>query len=113
MFEIGDTIYLSPNSIKYTVKEIDNITGPIPKYKLADQEEFEFWDYCIGWEKAIQSEEVLKKGEILIKDEFFEVLHDWEDEFDFAIQIRIIKYENHIYYCKLINDILKEFKELK
>lgn len=104
MFKIGDIIRLNQNSVSYKVKEIDMITNSLPRYKLSDGE-FEFWEYCIGWEKLISPKDILKDGKILTYDKY-----NCEK---FFYEIYTILYESKIYYLKEINYEIKEFKELK
>lgn len=110
-FNIGDIICKDETSVPYTVAEIDSITGPMPKYKLA-QGDFSFWDYCIGWKKLATPDEALRYGEVLTNDMVFgkpngkSVLDmDW-------IRIRTISYDNRIFYHKMVNGEVVEFKEL-
>lgn len=110
MFNIGDIVRCNPSSFSYRIKEVDKVSGPIPKYKLSDGE-FEFWDYCFGWEKIVGPEEVLENGEVLTDDSWFKMVEDeWREV---IVRIRTFSYKSHIYYCKTTNNILEEFKELK
>ena len=56
----------------------------------------------------------LKYGTILTDDKFMlEVLNSYGDGFDRqSVRIRIIEYEGHIYYHKMIHGEVVEFKEL-
>ena len=110
-FNVGDIICKDESSVPYTVKDIDVISGPMPKYKLAD-DNFKFWDYCIGWKKLATEDEALRYGEVLTDDMVFgkpqgkSVLDmDW-------IRIRTIRYESRIFYHKMVNGKVVEFKEL-
>lgn len=111
MFKIGDIIHKDETSVPYTVDKIDTVTGPMPKYRLV-QGDFSFWDYCIGWKKLVTSDEALRYGEVLTDDMVFgkpkgkSVLDmDW-------IRIRTISYDNRIFYHKMVNGEVVEFKEL-
>lgn len=112
MFNIGDIVRFNLSSVSYEIKEIDTISSPLPRYKLADGE-FEFWDYCFGWEKVVSVEEIINCGEELVKEKYTKTIHNWGDDFDFEVEIKIIKYDTHIYYCKMINNDISYFKELK
>ena len=110
-FNVGDIIRKDETSVPYTVEDIDVISGPMPKYKLVDGN-FKFWDYCIGWKKLVTEDEALRYGEVLTDDMVFgkpqgtSVLDiDW-------IRIRTILYESCIFYHKMVNGEVVEFKEL-
>lgn len=110
LFNIGDIVRFNLSSVSYEIKEIDTISSPLPRYKLADGE-FEFWDYCFGWEKVISLEEVLENGKVLTDDAWFKMVEEeWKEV---VVRIRTFSYKSHIYYCKTINNDLEEFKELK
>lgn len=107
MFNIGDIICKDESSVPYTVGEIDIISGPMPKYKLT-QGDFSFWDYCIGWKKLVTPDDALRYGEILT-DDIFDLGSDWKN---YDVRIRTIRYESHIFYHKMENGEVIEFKEL-
>ena len=106
-FNVGDIICKDETSVPYTVAEIDSITGPMSKYKLA-QGNFSFWDYCIGWKKLATPDEALRYGEVLTDD----MNYVCRTEGDLDIRIRTIRYDNRIFYHKMINGEVVEFKEL-
>lgn len=106
-FNIGDIICKDESSVPYTVAEIDSITGPMFKYKLA-QGNFSFWDYCIGWKKLATPDEALRYGEVLTDD----MNYVCRAEGDLDIRIRTIRYDNRIFYHKMVNGEVVEFKEL-
>lgn len=107
MFNIGDVIYKDESSVPYTVAEIDFVTGPMSKYKLV-QGNFSFWDYCIGWKKLATPDEALRYGEVLTDD----MNYVCRAEGDLDIRIRTIRYDNRIFYHKMVNGEVVEFKEL-
>lgn len=111
-FNIGDIICKDEASIPYIVAEIDSITGTMPKYKLV-QGNFSFWDYCIGWKKLATPDEALRYGEVLTDDKVYcEVVGaDWFSDCEYA-RIRTISYDNRIFYHKMMNGEVVEFKEL-
>lgn len=110
-FKIGDIICKDEVSVPYTVENIDYVSSSIPKYRLV-QGDFSFWDYCAGWKKLATPDETLRYGEVLTDDMVFgapkskSVLDmDW-------IRIRTISYDNRIFYHKMVNGEVAEFKEL-
>lgn len=107
-FDIGDIICKDETSVPYIVKDIDVISGPIPKYKLVDGN-FKFWDYCIGWKKVVTKNEVLNKGKLLTYDSFNEN-YPWDS--NVYTEISTILYDNRIFYIKQVDYEVVEFKEL-
>lgn len=119
MFKIGDIICKDESSVPYTVTDIDKVSGPVIKYELT-QGNFIFWDYCIGWKKLVTADEALRYGEVLTNDD----IAKREDETSYVkncivtqirykyIRIRIIRYDNRIFYHKMVNGEVVEFKEL-
>lgn len=114
MFNIGDIICKDESSVPYTITEIDAVAEPMPKYKLA-LGNFSFWNYCIGWKKFVTVDKALRYGEVLTDDEFE---CDILDSTGFQItetnyyRIRTIRYESRIFYHKMVNSEVVEFKEL-
>jgi|SRR5699024_2538440 len=106
-FNIGDIICKNESSVPYTVEDIDVISGPMPKYKLVDCN-FKFLDYCIGWKKVVVDDEALRYGEVLTDDRLCYVRTGPMVN----IRIRTISYDNRIFYHKMINGEVVEFKEL-
>ena len=113
-FNVGDIICKDETNVPCTVTEIDTLTCIIPKYKLT-QGDFSFWDYCIGWKKLVTPDESLRYGEVLTDDEFECDILDYTG-FQIAetnyYRIRTIRYEYRIFYHKMVNGEVVEFKEL-
>ena len=112
-FNVGDKIYNKkyPNKI-YTVKKRTDITHCIPNYILVDEKGEELNNFCVNWVKFVTHEDALRYGELLTDDKVFgkpkgkSVLDiDW-------IRIRTVRYESRIFYHKMINGKVVEFKEL-
>lgn len=108
-FNVGDIICKDETSVPYTVTEIDTLTCIMPKYKLT-QGDFSFWDYCIGWKKLVTPDESLRYGEILTDDSWYYLNYDNARE-DF-VRVLTIRYEYRIFYHKMVNGEVVEFKEL-
>ena len=106
-FNVGDIICKDETSVPYTVAEISFVTGTMSKYKLV-QGNFSFWDYCIGWKKLATPDEALRYGEVLTDD----MNYVCRAEGDLDIRIRTIRYDNRIFYHKMVNGEVVEFKEL-
>lgn len=109
IFKVGDIIRRDEVSMPYTVKEVDTISTPLPRYRIADGEfgEFSFWDYCFDWQKVIMPDEALRYGEVLTDDMYYvDGLNGGNH------RIRTISYDNRIFYHKTLNGEVVEFKEL-
>ena len=102
-FNVGDIICKDESSVPYTVTDIDEVSEPVIKYELT-QGNFKFWDCCIGWKKLVTPDEALRYGEVLTDDRY--TLDVWH------YRIRTIRYESRIFYHKMVNGEVVEFKEL-
>ena len=109
MFNIGDIICKDESSVPYTVEDIDIVTGPMPKYKLSNGN-FKFWEYCIGWKKLVTSDDVLRYGDVLTDDNLYTI--EFCPKKENYTRIRTIRYDNRIFYHKMVNGEVVEFKEL-
>ena len=111
-FNVGDIIYKDKSSVPYTITEIDEVSGPLPKYKLT-QGDFSFWDYYIGWKKLVTPDDALRYGEILMDDELYCNIPGagWFSDYGY-IRIRTIRYDERIFYHKMVDGEVVEFKEL-
>lgn len=113
-FNIGDIICKDESSVPYTVTDIDEVSGPVIKYELT-QGNFIFWDYCLGWKKFVAADESLRYGEVLTDDMFEKRIIDdsgWDLIRTDYVRIRTISYDNRIFYHKMVNGEVVEFKEL-
>lgn len=108
IFEIGDEIRSPTMSNWAKVIDKEEVDHIIIKYKIKDTWG-EFWDYCFGWEKKINSDDVLKYGEELTYDCFNK---NNPRECNVFTEIRTIRYEGSIFYHKMIDFETVEFKEL-
>lgn len=109
MFKIDDIICKDGTSVPYTVAEIDIVSGPMPKYKLT-QGDFSFWDYCLGWKKLTMPDDALRYGEVLTDDNLYTT--EFCPKKENYTRIRTISYDNRIFYHKMVNGEVVEFKEL-
>ena len=108
-FNVGDKVYKkeSPDKI-YTVKKRTDITHCIPNYILIDENGKELNNFCVNWVRLIMSDEALRYGEILTDD----MNYVCRAEGDLDTRIRTIRYNNRIFYHKMVNGEVVEFKEL-
>lgn len=111
-FNVGDRIKNSNFPYIYTVRKIDKKNG---QYYIVSNDGFSVWSSCIGYEKVSILDEVLRYGKVLTDDEFE---CDILDDTGFQIaetnyyRIRTIRYDNRIFYHKMVNGEVVEFKEL-
>lgn len=109
MFNIGDKVFNpeNPNKI-YTIIDVNIIIKYIPKYTLLDEDgETEWENYCLKWYKVVTDKEVIKYGNILTDDSYYiDSLNGGSH------RIRILSYDNRIFYHKMVNGEVVEFKEL-
>lgn len=108
-FNVGDKVYNRENPDKiYTVKKRTDITHCIPNYILINEKGKELNNFCVGWVKWVTYDEVLRYGEILTDDMYYV----YRPEGDLDIRIRTIRYDSRIFYHKMVNGKVVEFKEL-
>lgn len=111
MFNIGDKIYNKeePNRICQVV-DINTITSYIPNYTLYDEKEgYTFESFCLeGWYRVVTNEDALRYGNILTEDH----THCFPNGREGWVSIRTISYDNRIFYHKMVNGEVVEFKEL-
>lgn len=114
MFNIGDKVYNKeqPSEI-YQVIEVDAVTSYIPNYTLVSEEGYTFESFCLGdWRKVVTPVDVLRYGEVLTDDELHYELKGHVTICPIHKRIRTIRYDNRIFYHKMVNGEVVEFKEL-
>lgn len=105
-FNVGDKVYNKEHPDKiYTVKKRTDITHCIPNYILIDPKGSELNNFCVGWVKLITPNDALRYGEVLTDDRYT-LNVSWH------YKIRTIRYESRIFYHKMVNGEVVEFKEL-
>lgn len=115
-FNVGDKVYKKENPDKiYTVKKRTDITHCVPNYILIDENGKELNNFCVGWVKWVTPDEALRYGEVLTDDEFEYEILDYTScqisETNYH-RTRTIRYDNRIFYHKMVNGEVVEFKEL-
>lgn len=103
-FGVGDKVKHPAMDGWYEVIEVDEITQILPQYEVKDNFKT-FWDYCIDWIKFVSPDDSLRYGNILTDDMF-------SDGTGWHYRIRTISYDNRIFYHKMVNGEVAEFKEL-
>lgn len=115
-FNVGDKVYNRENPDKiYTVKKRTDITHCIPNYILVDEKGKELNNFCVGWVKWVASDEALRYGEVLtdepiLIDQYY-IINELPQKIEY-VRIRTIRYEYRIFYHKMVNGEVVEFKEL-
>ena len=110
-FNVGDKVYNRKNPDKiYTVKKRTDITHCIPNYILIDEKGKELNNFCVNWVRLITPDDALRYSEVLTDDSWYYFNYDNVRE-DF-VRVRIIRYDNRIFYHKMVNGEVVEFKEL-
>lgn len=113
-FNIGDKVYsiYEPDKI-LTVISIDTIQYPYPVYTVEFENGNKYANYGNVFKLAIQEDDVLRYGEVLTDENLYCELQT-EDGFEdyHYVRIRTICYESHIFYHKMANGEVVEFKEL-
>lgn len=107
-FNIGDKVKYPAMDGWYEVIEVDEITQILPQYKVKDNFKT-FWDYCIGWIKFVSPDDSLRYGNILTDNIVFGTPKGICTDY---VRIRTISYDNRIFYHKMVNGEVVEFKEL-
>ena len=115
-FNVGDKVKIIGSSYSGTVIKNDNISQPIPLYTILIDESNEARTcYELSLRKLTDAEDALRYGDVLTDDEFKCDILDYTG-FQIAetnyYRFRTIRYENRIFYHKMVNGEVVEFKEL-
>lgn len=111
-YNIDDKVIATEGS-EGTITSI-NLLGAMPKYKVWNGERA-IWYYEAQLKKVVEPIDVLRYGEVLTDDEFEKRIVDdsgWDLVRVDYIRIRTICYESAIYYMKMVDGEVIEFKEL-
>lgn len=104
-FNINDTVKTNEGT-EGKITSI-NLLGQMPCYKVWDGEKA-IWYYEMQLKKVVEPIDVLRYGDVLTDD----MNYVCRVEGDLDIRIRTIRYESHIFYHKMVNGEVAEFKEL-
>lgn len=110
-FNIGDKVFsiYEPDKI-LTVISIDTIQYPYPVYTVEFEDGNKYANYGNKFKLAVREEDVLRYGEVLTDDSWYYFNYDEAKE-DF-VRVRTIRYDSRIFYHKMVNGEVVEFKEL-
>lgn len=112
-FNVGDKVYNKKRPDKiYTVKKRTDITHCIPNYILIDENGKELNNFCVGWAKWVTPDDALRYGDVLTDDELHYELKGHVTICPIHKRIRTISYDNRIFYHRMVNGEVVEFKEL-
>lgn len=107
-FKIGDKVYVNGGYYVGTIVDVDIISQPLPVYKIElDKTKEVLTYYEPAVKKVIDVADMFRYGKILTDDEFVEHGIVYR-----PIRIRTISYDNRIFYHKMVNGEVVEFKEL-
>ena len=115
-FKINENVIVDGGSYTGVVVGIDAISYPLPLYEVKINETGEVLPYYEPTiKKLVTPDEALRYGEVLRDDEFEYEILDYTScqisETNYH-RIRTIRYDNRIFYHKMINGEVVKFKEL-
>ena len=112
-FDVGDKVIsiYEPDKI-LTVISIDTIQYPYPVYTVEFEDGNKYANYGNVFKPAIKEEDVLRYGDVLTDDELHYELKHHVTICPIHKRIRTISYDNRIFYHKMVNGEVVEFKEL-
>lgn len=113
-FDIGESVIVNGGNYAGVVVGIDSISYPLPLYEIKINETGELLPYYeLAIKKLVTPDDALRYGEILTDENLYcefqaeDGFEDWH-----YVRIRTIRYESHIFYHKMVNGEVVEFKEL-
>lgn len=110
-FNLNDRVYVKEELCKGTVIGVDSLSRPLPVYKvLIDESNKVKLYYGAMLRCLVSSDDALRYGEILTDDNMCCV--NYYPKKEDSIRIRTIRYDSVIYYHKMVNGEVVEFKEL-
>ena len=115
-FKINENVIVNGGSYTGVVVGIDAISYPLPLYEVKINETGELLPYYEpAIKKFVTHDDALRYGEVLTDDMFEKRVIDdsrWDLIRTDCIRIRTIRYEYRIFYHKMVNGEVVEFKEL-
>lgn len=110
-FDIGDKVFsiYEPDKI-LTVISIDAIQYPYPVYTVEFEDGNKYANYGNIFKLAVREEDALRYGEVLTDDSWY--YFNYDDAKEDFIRVRTIRYDSRIFYHKMVNGEVVEFKEL-
>lgn len=108
-FNINDTVKTNAGT-EGKITSI-NLLGQMPCYKVWDGEKA-IWYYEMQLKKVVEPIDVLRYGDVLTDEELHYELKGHVTICPIHKRIRTIRYDNRIFYHKMVNGEVVEFKEL-
>lgn len=113
-FNINEPVIVNGGSYTGVVVGIDSISYPLPLYEIKINETGELLPYYeLAIKKLVAPDDALRYGEVLTDENLYCELQT-EDGFEdyHYVRIRTIRYEYRIFYHKMVNGEVVEFKGL-
>ena len=108
-FKINENVIVDGGSHTGVVVGIDAISYPLPLYEIKINETGEVLPYYEpAIKKLVTPDDALRYGDVLTDDE----IHCFPNGKEGWVRIRTIRYESRIFYHKMVNGEVVEFKEL-
>ena len=112
-FKINENVIVNGGNYIGVVVGIDAISYPLPLYEIKINETGEVLPYYEpAIKKLVTPDDALRYGDVLTDDELHYELKGHVTICPIHKRIRTIRYDNRIFYHKMINGEVVEFKEL-
>ena len=114
-FKIGDLVRIDGHDGVFVITGVDCFSSPIVKYKLDRSYENKYWVYEINLKRYVPYSEILDSGVNLVDESFYGIdasLAHLKNNMQWN-EIKIMSYKENIYYIKMVNDEIVEFKEIR
>lgn len=112
-FDIGESVIVNGGNYAGVVVGIDSISYPLPLYEIKINETGELLPYYeLAIKKLVTPDDALRYGEILTDDDSYYEIKKHVTVCHICKRIRTISYESRIFYHKMVNGEVVEFKEL-
>ena len=111
-FKINERVIINDGVYTGVIVGIDTISYPLPLYEVKTNETGEVLPYYEpAIKKLVTPDECLRYGDVLTDDNWF--CFNCDDAKEDFIRVRTIRYNKRIFYHKMENGEVVEFKELK
>ena len=108
-FKINENVIVNGGSYTGVVVGIDAISYPLPLYEVKINETGELLPYYEpAIKKFVTPDDALRYGDVLTDDE----IHCFPNGKEGGVRIRTIQHESRIFYHKMVDGEVVEFKEL-
>lgn len=112
-FDIGESVIVNGGNYAGVVVGIDSISYPLPLYEVKINETGEVLPYYEpAIKKLVTPDDALRYGDVLTDDDSYYEIKKHVTVCHICKRIRTISYDNRIFYHKMVNGEVVEFKEL-